>query len=204
MIKPSQNGDNSVNAFRLQSTLVLQMKTLGVDVEWIPGRDAPGPPAMEAMKRSASVLSSTAVSGDGVRTAASARAAGPRRWVPRAVRLRGAPTMVLWCWLTVVRVVRRTSVDHCGRRTGGFGVLGVAHVAASVFLGRPCSAVRDHLRRWPCPVRELRRRLVARKIVRGMRRRTAHVTACIRARAWMLEPLPSRARSRTLCMHRNR
>ena len=36
---------------------------------------------MEAMKRSASVLSSTAVSGDGVRTAASARAAGPRRWV---------------------------------------------------------------------------------------------------------------------------
>ena len=45
---------------------------------------------MEAMKRSASVLSSTAVSGDGVRTAASARAAGPRRWVPRAGRLRGA------------------------------------------------------------------------------------------------------------------
>ena len=40
----------------------------------------------------------------------------------------------------------------------------------------------------------MRRRLVARKIVRGMRRRTAHVTACIRARAWMLEPLPSRAR----------
>ena len=36
---------------------------------------------MSAMKRSASVLSSTAVSGDGVRTAASARAAGPRRWV---------------------------------------------------------------------------------------------------------------------------
>ena len=36
---------------------------------------------MVAMKRSASVLSSTAVSGDGVRTAASARAAGPRRWV---------------------------------------------------------------------------------------------------------------------------
>jgi hypothetical protein len=32
---------------------------------------------------------------------------------------------------------------------------------------------------------------VARKIVRGMRRRTAPVTACIRARAWMLEPLPS-------------
>jgi hypothetical protein len=40
----------------------------------------------------------------------------------------------------------------------------------------------------------MRRRLVARKIVRGMRRRTAHVAACIRARAWMLEPLPSRAR----------
>ena len=54
------------------------------------------------------------------------------------------------------------------------------------------------------PRRELRRRSVARKIVRGMRRRTAHVTACIRARAWMLEPLPSRARSRTLCRHRNR
>ena len=39
----------------------------------------------------------------------------------------------------------------CGRRTGGFGVLAAAHVAASVFLGRPCSAVRDHLRR--CHVR---------------------------------------------------
>ena len=41
------------------------------------------------------------------------------------------------------------------------------------------------------PRRALRRRSGARKIVRGMRRRTAHVTPCIRARAWMLEPLPS-------------
>ena len=46
---------------------------------------------MVAMKRSASVLRSAAGCGDGVRTTASARAAGPRRWVPRAGRLRGAP-----------------------------------------------------------------------------------------------------------------
>ena len=39
------------------------------------------------------------------------------------------------------------------------------------------------------PRRALRRRSGAQKIVRGMRRGTAHVTPCIRARAWMLEPL---------------
>ena len=36
---------------------------------------------MTAMKPSGSVLRSAVVCGDGVRTAASARAAGPRRWV---------------------------------------------------------------------------------------------------------------------------
>jgi hypothetical protein len=52
----------------------------------------------------------------------------------------------IWYRLTGVRLVRHTSVDHCGRLLGRVSVLCATHVAAPLFFGSPCRAVCLHRR----------------------------------------------------------
>ena len=149
------------------------MKSFGVDAEWIPGEERRHRLKMNAMKPSGNHLSDASVAGRRRRSAESARAAGPRRWVgPRGgCALRGVRTganrrhvgdrggvanmapvcarahdTVRWCRLTGVRLVRHTSVDHRGRLLGRVGVLCAAHVDAPLFFVSPCRAVCLHLR----------------------------------------------------------
>ena len=136
-----------------------------------------------------------------------ARALHPKTCVPDGrMRLRPAALAV-----SEPLVLRASWGPRLAART-----YGVRAARLRTFLGAP-ARMPGHMPRRLCdmsisgtsgaaaaPRRELRRRSVALKIVRGMRRRTAPVTACIRARAWTLEQLQSRARSRTMCRHRNR
>ena len=121
-----------------------------VDAEWIPGEERRHRLKMTAMKPSGIYTSPASFAGRHRRSAASVRAAGPRRWVGgqgycalRGVRtgsrclalgLEGfksqckksgprAPRM--WHRLTSVRLVtgRDTSVDHSGRLMGRVGCL---------------------------------------------------------------------------------
>ena len=137
-----------------QSTLVRKMKSFGVDAEWIPGEERRHRLKMTAMKPSGNHTSVASVAGRRRRSAESARAAGPRRWVgPRGgCALRGVRTgsrwlempsrgstwhfetsgpraSRMWHWhrLTGVRLVRDTSVDHSGRLAGRIGCLCAAH-----------------------------------------------------------------------------
>jgi hypothetical protein len=60
---------------------VRKMKSFGVDAEWIPGEERRHRLKMTAMKPSGNHTSVASVAGRHRRSAASVRAAGPRRWV---------------------------------------------------------------------------------------------------------------------------
>ena len=70
------------------------MKSFGVDAEWIPGEERRHRLKMNAMKPSGNHTNVASVAGRRRRSAESARAAGPRRWVgPRGgCALRGVRT----------------------------------------------------------------------------------------------------------------
>ena len=86
--------DSAPFDYHSQSTLVRKMKSFGVDAEWIPGEERRHRLKMNAMKPSGNHTSVASVAGRRRRSAESARAAGPRRWVgPRGgCALRGVRT----------------------------------------------------------------------------------------------------------------
>ena len=135
-----------------------------MDAEWIPVCVRGVRSGMSAMKPSARVQSGPRVVGDGVHSAASARAGGILRWVRargccvvRCGRVRADglqlvatggrdqlepicpanAAMALWRRLTGARLVRHTKVGYCGRLLGRIGVLGVVHASGPVVLGGP-------------------------------------------------------------------
>ena len=73
--------DSAPFDYHSQSTLVRKMKSFGVDAEWIPGEERRHRLKMTAMKPSGNHPSAASVAGRRRRSAESARAACPRRWV---------------------------------------------------------------------------------------------------------------------------
>jgi hypothetical protein len=161
--------DSAPFDYHSQSTLVRKMKSFGVDAEWIPGEERCHWEETTAMKQSSNHLGDASVAGRRRRSAESARAAGPRRWVGplggcalRGVRTGSrylampsrpsrwycetsgtrAPRMLHWYRMTGVRLVRDTSVDHSGRLAGRIGCLCAAH---------GIQALLSHRHRRACP-----------------------------------------------------
>ena len=145
------------------------MKSFGVDAEWIPGEERRHRLKMTAMKPSGNHPSAASVAGRRRRSAESARAACPRRWVgsrggcallslhtgsrylampSRPCRWHcetsgtRAPRMLHWYRMTGVRLVRDTSVDHSGTLAGRIGCLCAAH---------GIQALLSHRHRRACP-----------------------------------------------------
>jgi hypothetical protein len=78
---PSPGNCQAPLDYQGQSTLVRKMKSFGVDAEWIPGVEVRHRLKMTAMTPSGNHTSVASVAGRHRRSAESARAAGPRRWV---------------------------------------------------------------------------------------------------------------------------